>query len=449
MRALRRHSIRGTLLLWLATGLALALSLVACMLYLQAREEANALFDYQMQQVASAMPSRFLAGPAPGAAGPFQAEANLVIQIWDPTGVRIYFSHEDTDLPQRAVLGFSTIEVRGQDWRVYSAQQGPTVVQIAQPLRVRSAIAARSALNTVAPLLVLIPFLGSLIWVAVGRGLAPVHGVATQLAARDAGLLTPIQDTDLPTEIHPLTHAVNALLLRLEQAAAAQRVFVADAAHELRTPLAALKLQVGVAERAADGAARDTAFKALHAGLDRASRLVQQLLTLARHEPGAAHPRQPVDLAGVTRDAVVEMAVLAQERGVDLGLVSSDAAIVSGDAEALRILINNLIDNALKATPAGGTIDVAVGRRDQHASVDVTDSGPGIAPADLSRVFDRFYRSAGAPAGGSGLGLAIVRRIADRHQGEVELRNTGHGLRATFRMPALPTDESAGAPARP
>lgn len=435
------HSIRRTLLVWLAAGLTVVISIVALVLYLQAKEEANQLFDYQMQQVARALPSRLLSASPPDFGDPFEESPttpNVVIQIWDPTGVRVYFSHDYADLPQRAVLGFSTLETHGERWRVYSAQQGPTVVQIAQPLRVRSGIAARSALKTVAPLLLLVPFLGGLIWIAVSRGLAPIYGVAAQLAARDAGQLAPVSDHDLPDEIRPLTHAVNELLARLEQAAGVQRIFIDDAAHELRTPLTALKLQVDLAQRAGDSVAREAAFGALHAGLERASRLVKQLLTLARQEPSVPQQQwQRLDLCDIARAAVADAALEAADRHIDLGITEAQPAPISGDPEALRILLGNLIDNALRSTPNGGRIDVAVAPDGAQAHLTVLDSGPGITDADLVRVFDRFYRSASAPGGGSGLGLAIVRRIADLHHASVMLTNVPNGLCATLRLPLL------------
>lgn len=436
-----RHSIRRTLLLWLSAGLALALSLVAVVLYLQARQEANLLFDYQMEQVASALPRRFMVNKSPGLEDRFDGAPNVVIQVWDPTGVRVYFSHDDADLPQRAVLGFSNIEVHRQQWRVYSAQHGPTVVQIAQPLQVRSAMAARSALKTVAPLLLLVPFLGGLIWIAIGRGLAPIHDVAAELAARDAGQLAPVSDSGLPDEIRPLTQAVNHLFARLDQAAGVQRIFIDDAAHELRTPLTALQLQVAVAERAGDEAGRAAAFAALRAGLERAARLVQQLLTLARQEPGARAPQwQPADLTDIARDAVAELAPAADLRGVDIGLICEGPdphvrVTIHGDPEALRILVNNLLENALRATPAGGHVEVMVRQQSGRALLQVEDTGPGIPEAELGRVFDRFYRGSGAPPGGSGLGLAIVRRIVDAHHGDVSLANLQTGLRVTVSLP--------------
>ncbi|MEB0136401.1 ATP-binding protein [Actimicrobium sp. CCC2.4] len=419
-----RTSIRRTMLVWLAAGLIVAMSLTALLLYRQARDEANHLFDFQMQQVASALPSRFLSLPEPGTGAVFDSVPAVVIQIWDPTGVRLYFSHDYTDLPQLAVLGFANIETRGEVWRVYSAQQGPTVVQIAQPLRVRSDMAARSALNTIAPLLLLVPFLGCLIWLAVRRGLAPIRGVVAQLASRDAGQLAPVSDAGLPDEIRPLTDAVNDLLARLARAAAIQQIFVDDAAHELRTPLTALTLQLDLARRATDQPSREAAFAALRAGLDRASRLVHQLLTLARQEPEAVAPRlSVVDLAAVARDAVADLAPRASQRGIDLGVADALPSRVAGDADALYILLNNILINALGATPDGGCIDVVVRQDGKHAVLTVQDSGPGIGSADLPRVFDRFYRGADAPVGGSGLGLAIVRRIADMYGARVVLAN--------------------------
>lgn len=436
--ALGQPSIRSTLLAWLALGLTLAITLVSVVLYLQAREEANLLFDYQMQQVASALPRQFLAATPPLDRDEPDPAPNVVIQIWDPSGVRVYLSHDYADLPQPAVPGFSTLVVHQQAWRVYSARQGTTVVQIAQPLAVRRTLAARSALKTVAPLLLLVPFLGAVVWLAVRRGLAPIHGVALELASRDAGQLAPVSDAGLPHEILPLTNAVNDLFTRLSHAAATQRLFVDDAAHELRTPLTALKLQVSLAERAADAGARATAFAALHGGLDRAARLVHQLLTLARHEPGAMQVvLQCVDLAVLARAAVADLALQADGCRIDLGVIGTMATPVLGDPDALRILINNLLDNALRATSRGGRIDVRVEHQDQLACLTVDDTGPGIPESDLARVFDRFFRGAGAPAGGSGLGLAIVQRICELHHATIVLTNRPAGLRARVMMPLV------------
>jgi len=438
------NSMRRTLLLWLSAGLAASVLLAAGLLYVQARNEAGQLFDYQMKQLAASLPDQAFAPLAPQRAERLAREEDIVIQIWDSTGLRIYRSHRQMELPQRAELGFSDIVVHGNRWRVYSTQLGGTVVQIAQPDSARSEIAAQMALKTVALLLLLLPLLGAIIWVTVGRGLAPLRRVAREVEARDAGTLRAIPETGLPQEIRPLTAALNDLLARLGHAMEAQRAFVADAAHELRTPLGALKLQIQLAERAADADERQAAFADLKRGLERAIHLVQQLLTLARQEPGVYEAaRQLVDLRRLAHSVVGDFALAADARGIDLGIADAAAptdapADIEGDADALRILANNLVDNALRHTPAGGRIDLSVRADAEAVTLIVEDSGPGIAPADLERVFDRFYR-AGGQGGGSGLGLAIVRQIAAAHDAEATLENTGHGLRARVRFRRRPS----------
>lgn len=431
-------SIRNRLLLWLCAGLSAGILAAAGLLYLQAREEANQIFDYQMKQLAASLPSQPFEPLSSGRPSQPDTEKDIVIQIWSDSGLRIYHSHERMALPQRVELGFSTVRTRGGWWRVYSAQQGNTVVQVAQPLSARREVAADMALRTVAPLLVLFPFLGVLVWVTVGRGLAPVRQVAADVQSRDAASLAPIADAGLPQEILPLTHALNDLLARLEHALDAQRAFVADAAHELRTPLTALKLQIQLAERAEGEAARAAAFAELKQGFERAMHLVQQLLTLARQEPGASRTvREPVELAALARSVVSDLAPGAALRGTDVGVAANAAAQVDGDPDALRILLNNLVENAIRYTPDGGRVDVSIHATPEACSVRVEDTGPGIAQQELDRVFDRFYRVPGTRVAGSGLGLAIVKRIADAHGAKVALTNTGNGLRAEVIFPRM------------
>jgi two-component system OmpR family sensor kinase len=243
-----------------------------------------------------------------------------------------------------------------------------------------------------------------------------------------------------------LVQALNGLLQRLGETLAAQRTFIADAAHELRTPLTAVHLQAQLAERASSDGERVKALAELKSGLERATRLSEQLLTLARAEPGvdsSERAAQTIDLAPLAREVIEELAPLAAQRGIDLGLSEAAATPVSGDREALRTLLSNLVDNALRYTASGGRVDVATVQEGDRSALWVRDNGPGIAPAERERVFDRFYR--GQPDGdptarvrGSGLGLAIVKRVAERHGARIELGPgiDGAGLGVSVHFPA-------------
>ena len=431
-------SIRRTLMLWLCIGLTVGIVIAGGLLYFQAREEANEIFDYQMRHVAESLPRQPFGPVSPGRKDLPDMERDIVIQMWDDTGVRIYHSHERLALPQRAEFGFATVPTHNGPWRVYSTQLGNTVVQVAQPMSARRAVATEVAARTVAPLLLLFPFLAALVWLTISEGLAPVRRIAHEVKSRDAAALSPIDEAGMPEEIQPLTHALNDLLARLTVAIGAQRAFIADAAHELRTPLTALKLQIQLVERAGSDEERTAALAELKQGFERATHLVQQLLTLARQEPGSnSGKRQDIDLDLLARRVVSDLAPVAQARSVDLGITSSSSAVVQGDPEALRIMLNNVVENAVKYTPSGGTVDVSVAAGATPLIL-VQDSGPGIPDDQLPRVFDRFYRVPGTAVQGSGLGLAIAKEVADAHSAAISLVNTGHGLQAaiTFSRPA-------------
>lgn len=429
-------SIRRTLLLWLSIGMSTGILIAGTLIYRQAREEANQVFDYQMKQVVASLPAQAFSplGPSPNVDP--NNERDVVIQIWDSSGLRIYRSHEHTALPDRAELGFSNITARGVDWRVYSAQIGSTIVQVAQPLNDRLRLAAEMALKTVAPLLLLLPFLAILIWITVGRGLASIKRAARDVQSRHEKSLAPISNSGVPQEIRPLTDALNDLLSRLDLAINAQRTFVADAAHELKTPLTALNLQIQLAERAQDNDERKIAFADLRKGLERANHLVHQLLTLARQEPGATEERrEQVDLTTLAQNVVCDFAAAANARHTDLGISKSDPATVTGNSDSLRTLLNNLVDNAVRYTPDGSRIDVSVTTGQQSFTLAVRDNGPGIPEQDLPRIFDRFYRVPGTRSNGSGLGLAIVRQIAKAHHAEIEIDNSIEGFCVRVKFP--------------
>jgi two-component system, OmpR family, sensor kinase len=443
------RSIRRNLLVWLAAGLVVAVGAAAVATYMRAREEANEIFDYQLQQMAASLTGVPLAGTPGGFA---VGDDALVVQVWDRNGVQLFVSQPRQPLPHYAQLGFSTVSTSVGDWRVFSTLARDQVVQVAQPMSARRELAASMALRTIVPLLVVAPLLALFIGYGVTRGLAPVARLAAAVGKRVPGGLAPIDEAGLPDEVRPLAQALNGLLSRLDRALGAQRAFIADAAHELRTPLAAVHLQAQLAERAGSETERHAALTEMRAGLTRATHLVEQLLTLAREEPGVAERRfAPVNLAELARSVVADQSAIAAARDVDLGIAGGTAdssgtvpVVVDGDASALRALLSNLVDNAVRYTPPGGRVDVTVENNDSDAVVAVRDSGPGIPASERARVFDRFYRAPApgmADVPGSGLGLAIVKRIAERHDATIALgpgleSPTGEGLTVTVRFPA-------------
>ncbi|HYX91902.1 MAG TPA: ATP-binding protein [Myxococcaceae bacterium] len=437
------RSLRRTLLVALLAAVAAVTCIALLATYQVARREIDAVFDYHLRQTALTLSDRALAR-AEASGG----RSDLVIQVWDARGVRLYVSRPDAQLPEVAELGFKTVHAPSGDFRVYSALLGDQVIQVAQPLAIRERLAFTAASRTLWPVLLLLPVLAVVVWRVVGRGLAPLDRLAHAAASRTPAALDPFPEGGVPEEVLPLVRALNELLGRLRAALAAQRAFVADAAHELRTPLAALKLQAQLAQQASDSSERAGALADLQAGLDRATHVVLQLLTLAGLEPGSAAPPPGarVRLADLVRQAIADHALLAEKRGVDLGATRvSDEAVVRGDAAALRTMLANLVDNAVRYTPAGGRVDVAAGIERGRPWLEVADNGPGIPPGERRRVFDRFYRLPGTGEPGSGLGLAIVNAIAERHGAAVTLGETdGGGLTVRVAFPA-----AAEAPAPP
>jgi two-component system OmpR family sensor kinase len=437
------HSLRGRLLWFLLAAITLAAIAQAMIAYRTALSDADQIFDYHMQQMALSLRSR---APLASSDDPATDVPNtggnddLVVQVWSPDGVRVFRSASHARLPQRAVLGFSNVRANGTTYRIFSVQTDNQTVQVAQDLAVRRSMAGSLALRTLGPIAVMMPMLMVVVWWVVSISLKPVARVRKQVASRQADDLSAVSEAGLPDEVRPLVHELNLLFGRVRTAFDAQQHFVADAAHELRTPLAALKLQVQSLERSDNPDARRIAVGRLTAGIERATRLVEQLLVLARQEASAAggSPCRPVDLAGVAKRAVADLIGVAQAKDIDLGLQRADSAEVQGQPDALTILLRNLVDNAIKYTPGGGTVDVSVVAEGRTVQVTVEDSGPGIPPEERERVFDRFYRVPGSDAAGSGLGLAIIKSIAERHGATLALGESARlgGLAATVTFAA-------------
>lgn len=447
------RSIRRDLLLALLGAMLIVLLLGAWATYRAEVQQAGVLLDYHLRQLALALRDRTYDSAMPPALQPHDSEFDYSIQVWNRDGVTLYYSYPPHVFPNRAQLGYTTVQTSEGPWRVFAMQSGGEVIQVAQPMSRREQLAAHAAWQSLRAFLLLFPAMGLSVWVLVGKGLAPIARLARAIAARTPTAMEPVSE-QVPAEVQPLVHALNALLARLKSALQTQRQFVADAAHELRTPLAALQLQVQLVERAPDETRRTAALAELKLGLDRTTRVVQQLLTLAREEPGAMPaPVQPVGLDSLIESVVGEYRAVSAVRNIRLQLSSSvSEPLVTGDEASLRTLFANLLDNAVRYTPPGGTVNVAVQRTPGSLQVLIEDSGPGIPPQDRQRVFDRFYRREGMLEGGTGLGLAIVKAIADRHGLRVALAEASIGglsVRVEFPPPAAPAAAAAAAAAAP
>ena len=434
-----RARLTGALLL---AVLAFA-ALQAAVTYRTARAETEALFDAQMQRIALSLSGSLGAGAlsddAPAAETP--AAREMIIQIWRADGVMLYRSPQGRLLPPQTAIGFSDTVAGGEPYRIYALRTATQVVQVAQQTEARGRMAGQLALRAVLPVALLAPVLMLIVWWVVGRAIGPIERVRRQVAARRPDDLAPLPTAGLPAEVRPLVGEMNGLLTRLSDAWDALTHFTADAAHELRSPLAALRLQAQSLQRAPDDATRAIATERLLAGIDRATRLVEQLLALARQE-GAGEGAELVslDLTALARNALADAEPEAARHAIALTLDAPTAHVVlRADEAALAVLLRNLLGNALRHTPPRG--QVRVGVREEASVIDLTveDSGPGIAPDERARVQDRFYRVPGTPGHGSGLGLAIVRAIGERHGAALTLdaSPTLGGLRVMLRWPAV------------
>jgi signal transduction histidine kinase len=429
-------SIRARLLIALIILVALISLLAAGVTYRRVLDETSTLFDYQLRQMALSLRGQVSLAPRIELP-PDQGDTDFVIQIWDLFGARTYLSRRGLPMINQTVLGFANLSLRGEAWRAYGLQTAEGVIQIAQPVRVREELARAAAERVVIPLILLLPIMVAAVAWIVNRGLLPLRYVTAEVQRRDVRSLRPLGGENLPREIEPLVSELNRLLARLQKAFDDQRAFIGDAAHELRSPLTVLRLQLQLLDRAPDESARSEARGRLGASVERAIHLVEQLLTLARSDPQAtAGDFESIDLSAAAAQGITDTHDLAIARNIDLSLDAMPSILVRGDGEALRTLVRNLVDNAVRYTPPGGSVQVRCRIAAEGALLEVTDSGPGIAAADRERVFDRFYRRAAAQESGTGLGLAIVKAIAERHNARILLDEApGGGLRVAVSFP--------------
>lgn len=435
------RSLRIRLLLLLGVAIMGSAAIMFITSFKTAQQSLDKLFDFHMQQMAHAIQNTGLEeipwDPAPYAE---HGDFDLVIQIWSKQGARVYQSRTYRYLPQQAAPGFSTVRLDNGEWRVYALQNEEQVIQIVQNTRAMRSSAMSFAFKNIWPVIPVSLLLFAVAWWVVTSALSPLNRVSLQLAQRNADSLAPIDGTEVPREVAPLINELNLLLGRMEHALQTQQQFVADAAHELRSPITALKLQVQTLARAKDETARSQAINRLLGGIERSARLVAQLLALARQDP-AAQRFQPevVSLSVCIEQAMADLAPLASAKHIEFQYAAAKDADILGEIDSLRILIRNLLDNAIRYMPESGTIKIDVDSDDTRVVLTIQDSGAGIPEAVRARVFDRFYRVPGTEPTGTGLGLAIVKAIAVRHKADIELNQAEIGglmVRVVFR--ALP-----------
>ncbi|HEU4352879.1 MAG TPA: ATP-binding protein [Burkholderiales bacterium] len=453
-RSTRTLLLGGSIVVLLAV-----LGAAACIGYTGSEDEADELFDARLATSARVLAALFATQtpPAPGAApivvsfpaplegrphdhaGPFghTYETKIAFQVIDADGRLLMHSASAPDAAYAPLEpGFST----QKDWRVFTLRSGEVWVQAAERDDVRGELAGKLALAAVAPLIAGIPLLLVLIGLLVGYGLAPLTELAQRIRGREPGSLVPLRLERSTAEIQPVLDELNALLERVQSAIARERRFTADAAHELRTPLAALKIHAQNAVRATSEAERRASLERMMASLQRAIRLAEQMLALSRAS-ARAPAAEALPLRQAVEDALEDLLPSLKERGIKVTVFDTapeSEPLVHGERDKLATLARNLLDNAARYSPAGSTVRVEIANSGGATRLSVSDQGPGIPRGLRERVFESYYRIPGTAAEGSGLGLAIVREIADQHGATVELGDGdgAHGTRVVVRFPA-------------
>jgi two-component system sensor histidine kinase QseC len=432
-----RGSVRHRLLATLLGGVTLVWLGAAAVTAWETRAEMQELLDAHLAQSASLLVAQigheFEEVELEHAQPLHKYAHNVAFQIW-ANGKTLLLHSADAPAMRLAAKdeGFSDATVSGRNWRVFSVWDArhEYLVQVGEAADAREHLASEILKKLVQPLLISLPLLGLLIWFAVGAALKPVARVSAALARRDPQYLAPIEG-EAPKEIAPMVQRLNSLLERVQSSLEGERRFTSDAAHELRTPLAALKTQLQVAQGASDSGERDRAIGNAIEACDRATRLVEQLLTLARLEHDAWRTQgEQIDLHRLAAQVLAEAAPLASEKQIRLSLEGEPGLSIMGHAGLLAILIRNLVDNALRYSPPRTDVSVRTVRLPQGVLLVVSDQGPGIPAAERENALRRFHRLEGSEASGSGLGLSIVARIAQLHGARLELSDAGeeHGL---------------------
>lgn len=454
-------SIRRRLLFALLSATFIAWTLTAVSSYVDIRYQVDQLFDAQLAQSARVLLAlngvnlEQKANPATSNSDApdlppvderlfgHRYENKIAFQVWTHPDKLLLRSPNAPDFPlSDREYGYKDHVVFGHRWRIFSLpdDRSPLLVQVGERDDLREALIHNIALRTLLPILVALPLLALVIWFGVGRAMAPLIKLAQQVEHRAPTYLQPVESYGVPAEAKPLINSLNQLFQRLELAFESERRFTADAAHELRTPLAGLKAQAQVALRTSNEQSRQRALRQLEQGVDNATHLVQQLLTLARLDPDTGiQDYEDVDLSKVVQQTHYDLLPVAAEKNITLSVCDTFDHVVRGNLGALMILLRNLVDNAIRYTPEGGTVDIRMEHGDDTVRVCVADNGKGIPADERDKVLQRFYRRLGTDAPGSGLGLSIAQRIAELHRAKLSLHDSpAGGLQVDIAFPSAP-----------
>lgn len=433
-------SIRRYLVTLLIAFLTLTSFLAALQSYRESSAQAQRLFDEDLKALAASVLAPYLQTNTELAVDFNTANA---IQLWQGNTL-LYHSAQTPSTALSLEDGYSEQNFAGKRWQTFRQTNADFTVIVAQPLQDRLALSDQVVLASIYPVVLSLPVQALLIWLLVGRGLRPLLELARQLTQKKADDLTPLTLEQTPQELDQMLSSTNQLLARLDDAFAREKRFAADVAHELRTPLAVLQVNLHNAQqhwKEAGVSDPDQIMVALQDGVRRMSALIEQIMLLNRTNPAHFSAQlQSLDLASLCREVVAELYPQIELRQQQIALDGEDSVRLDGDAFALKLLLLNLVGNASKYTPDGGQIQLLLARNAQTVSLIVEDSGPGIAPEEYQRVFERFYRVGGdrhqSGQPGSGLGLAIVRDIALLHQGSLTLgRSALGGLCVKLELP--------------
>ena len=433
-------SLRGRLLLTLLGVVAVIWIATAIASYFDARHELDELLDAHLAQAASLLIAQ--AGDELDEIDEHAPQLHryvrrVAFQLWERGEIlRVHSANAPSVRLSRTDEGFSDARIDGERWRVFSGwdRSQRYLVQVGERADARGQIVATILKNALWPLALALPLLAILVWIVVDRAMRPLRTLSREVAQRAPGNLTSLALGDAPAEVAPLVAALDRLLARVQASIEGERRFTADAAHELRTPLAALRAQAQVARSAADAGERTHALDNVIAGCDRATHLIDQLLTLARLEPETARAeRIDCDLRIVVADAIAQMAPAALARDIAIELEGDAMVRVRADARLLAILFRNLLDNAIRYSPSHTAVRVEVGARDRMPYASISDAGAGVPAEQRAELGRRFHRLSGASGvAGSGLGLSIAKRIAELHGASLAFDDApGGGLAVT------------------